>query len=155
MGAIGSTLGKMISNASGQPVHSSLEDFLSFFNSPSGAYSRTLDPMTTFDVEFNFHPNLDDAGLSQDDGGSKLVKGFTSALKQAGKNALDNITGGLTGSLFSSDYKSARQEYSKANIGKVSVLEYMIKANGFEQMNQFLGDGSDSDALRLQLGLFI
>ena len=76
---------------------------------------------------------------------------------QALKNIANNVTGGLFGSMLETDYDSAMKEFQDAEgkLGFVTALEYMIKANGFEQMNQFLGDGSDSDALRLQMGMFI
>lgn len=55
---------------------------------------------------------------------------------QALKNIANNVTGGLFGSMNETDYKSAEAEFQKDNkLGFVTALEYMIKANGFEQMN--------------------
>lgn len=68
MGAIGGTVGGVVNSGlnalggalgmdMGPAPGSTLEDFLNNFNQPGGLYSKTLDPLGTFDVEFRFFPD--------------------------------------------------------------------------------------------------
>lgn len=81
---------------------SSLNDFISKFNSSEQKYIDTIDPLHTFDISFAFWPNPDDLGAKEDEGGilKRIGNSMANAAKGAVKNAANNLTGGLLGSVM-------------------------------------------------------
>lgn len=81
---------------------SSLNDFISKFNSSEQKYIDTIDPLHTFDISFAFWPNPDDLGAKEDEGDilKRIGNSMANAAKGAVKNAANNLTGGLLGSVM-------------------------------------------------------
>ena len=52
----------------GNQSSSNLQGFLSKFNSSSGLYSNTIDPLNTFDIRFKFFPGKKDEKRRRMDG---------------------------------------------------------------------------------------
>ena len=70
---------------------SSLSKFLSKYNSTAGHYVDVPDPLNTFDCTFEFWPNK----LKPNGKGTGVSHKLLDIAKNAGKTALNNITGGL------------------------------------------------------------
>ena len=88
-----------------------MKDFLSKFSANGGEYIRSIDPLNTFELKFRFHPNSNDLvreGQEQEEG---FFSKLGDSLVSAGKDALNNATGGLTGNLFSKDIIDERSNF--------------------------------------------
>jgi hypothetical protein len=93
MGALAGIVSDVIDNVTGQNRGTSLDDFLSKFGSSEGKHVNTIDPLATFEVSFAFEPT---SGSTKDTG---ILAVLGSAATNIVKNSLNNITGGLAGSL--------------------------------------------------------
>lgn len=82
-------LGGVIESAMGGGG-TTLESFLTKFSSSAGVFVDTIDPLHTFDVTFKFYPTEKDTEQEKD-----LGKEMLNTLKQAGSQALDNLTMGF------------------------------------------------------------
>ena len=173
-GMIGGAAGTLVKSGleamgvdTGPAPGSTLEDFLTNFNQPGGLYSKSLDPLGTFDVEFRFFP--DAGGTGKQGFLDGLIDGAMGALKQAGTNLLDSATGGLFSSLTAEDVMKLHNKFDGA--GERSFAEYIAEAHSIGkvvggQLNLDLGpyvqritvpsvkgDGSGSD-VQTSLGKF-
>ena len=121
---------------------SSLQGFLSKFNSSAGLYSNTIDPLNTFDIKFKFFPGY---GEATKEGPLELV-GKT--LKNAAVNALDNMTGGLVTSLATqlgdnNSIEDLQKKYISEDIGKMTFVDYVARAHHMTGAVGTFGGASD------------
>ena len=85
---------------------------MSKFSASGGEYIRSIDPLNTFELKFRFHPNSNDLVKEEKDQKSEgLLSKIGDNLVSAGKDALNNATGGLTGNLFSKDIIDERLNF--------------------------------------------
>ena len=122
-----------------------LQTFLSKFSSSTGRYVETIDPLGTFDVQFKFYPTLSLDELNKQGKPSKWGKvgaSIGNSLVSAGKNALDNVTGGLFSSITQGgDDESIlkmRKKFKDAH--KHTFMEYLAKANLLQVGEQWQDD---------------
>ena len=73
-----------------------LEDFLSKFNSPEGKFVDTIDPKTTFDVYVKFYPTFSALELPKQ-GKMTVSKKVFNALGTAATGALKTAGNAITG----------------------------------------------------------
>ena len=136
MGALGDIVNGAIDSVSGSSSGTHLKDFLNHFSPSDGKWIQTIDPLTTFELTFKFHPDQFDAGESKGSGGNGLVdklKALATSLAnsaaQATTNALNNATGGLLGAMVgqSTNVKKMHNDFKQA--GQESFMEYLAPAN--------------------------
>lgn len=122
MGFLGSAINTAVDAALGTKSGTTLETFLSKYNSSAGKFVDTLDPLTTFDVNIKFYPTIEVTGDN----------GFLNALGEiatsAASNLLNNVTGGLASSLMNNKNVIAEHD-SFGFIGQHTFIEYLAKAN--------------------------
>lgn len=169
MGALGDIVNGAIDSVSGSSSGTHLKDFLNHFSPSDGKWIQTIDPLTTFELTFKFHPDQFDAGESKGSGGNGLVDKLkalgTSALNslansaaQATTNALNNATGGLLGAMVgqSTNVKKMHNDFKQA--GQESFMEYLAPANMLATdagAPSFIGAPPDSvRPLELNLGVY-
>ena len=129
-----SVANNIIDKVSGTPTRTTLQDFL---NGISQAHSNGIkikepDPLNSFDVYFKFYP-CTDISLKKKKGVLQEVgQGLVDGLKTATKNALNNFTGGLLGSLMNNvDIIKEHDKFTtiKSDSESHTFLEYLAKAN--------------------------
>ena len=102
MGFLGDAVGNAVNaaNNNGNDVtRTDLQTFLGKFSSSAGRYVETIDPLGTFDVQFKFYPTISKDEVKKQSKASRVVNSLVNSALQAGKNALDNATGGIFSSL--------------------------------------------------------
>lgn len=119
-------LGNLVADITGLGGYSgsSLKGFLSKFNSSEGNYINTIDPLNTFDVSMAFYPMLTGSGKKK----NKLLQ----AVAGATKNLLNNVTGGILGSIMNDvDIMKLRTDFisDKNSYGNTTVLDYISRGN--------------------------
>ena len=136
MGVLDNVVGNAVNawNGDGNSVSkTNLQTFLSKFGSPSGRYVDTLDPLSTFDVQFKFYPTV---SIKETKNGTKdKLKRVGNSLLNSGEdmlmNAADSVTGGLASSFMNGGSKdSIEKQHDKfKEVHKHTFLEYLAKAN--------------------------
>lgn len=168
MGALGDIVNGAIDSVSGSSSGTHLKDFLNHFSPSDGKWIQTIDPLTTFELTFKFHPDQFDAGESKGSGGNGLVDklkalgtSLANSAAQATTNALNNATGGLLGAMVgqSTSVKKMHNDFKQA--GQESFMEYLAPANmlatdaGAPSFGKFIGAPPDSvRPLELNLGVY-
>jgi len=111
-----------------------LQTFLGKFSSSAGKYIDTIDPLGTFDVQFKFYPTLSLEEIKNQSKPGKvgrIVSSVVNSAVQAGKNALDNATGGIFSSLMEGGKDDSilkqRKKWEDKHIH--TFMEYLAKAN--------------------------
>ena len=99
-GALGSIVNSVVDAAFDQDSGTNLTDFLSKFGSAEGKLVNTIDPLATFETSIKFYP----CPSAETGNKSRIVGRVANALGTAAtgalRNAANNITGGLLGSLL-------------------------------------------------------
>ena len=166
MGALGDIVNGAIDSVSGSSSGTHLKDFLNHFSPSDGKWIQTIDPLTTFELTFKFHPDQFDAGEKKGNSSwiTKLQAIGNSAfnsMAQAGTNALNNATGGLLGAMVgqSTNVKKMHKGFKQA--GQESFMEYLAPANmlatdaGAPSLGKLIGAPPDSvRPLELNLGVY-
>ena len=141
---LGGVIGKAVSAATGAAYGTTLEDFLAKFSSSAGICVDTIDPLHTFEVSFKFYPTKNDTEKEQDFG-----KQMLNSLKQAGSQALDNLTMG-----FASAIGAGKGDIIKKHDSTTPNEDSFIAAYLAQPMK--LASNDDSNApLIIQLGLYV
>ena len=131
---IKSVASNIIDKVSGTPSRTTLQDFLNGISKAhsNGIKIREIDPLNSFDVYFKFYP-CNDISLEKKKGVLQEVgKGVVNGLKTATKNALNNLTGGLLGSLKNNvDIIKEHNKFTtiRSDSESHTFLEYLAKAN--------------------------
>ena len=171
MGALGDIVNGAIDSVSGSSSGTHLKDFLNHFSPSDGKWIQTIDPLTTFELTFKFHPDQFDAGESKGSGGNGWVDklkalgtSLANSAAQATTNALNNATGGLLGAMVgqSTSVKKMHNDFKQA--GQESFMEYLAPANmlatdagapSFGKLSKLIGAPPDSvRPLELNLGVY-
>jgi hypothetical protein len=150
-----STIGNVIDGALGSMTSSgsgtSLQDFLSKFSSSDGKWVDTIDPFATFDLTMKLYP----APPAKKEKKGMLDK-LGDSLVSAAKNAVNNLTGGLIGSLMNSkvDVEKLHDSFDKPH--EETFLEYLASASLLVGAEDWIGEsaGQVVRPLELQLGLY-
>jgi len=123
---------------------SNLKGFLSKFNSSEGLYVNTIDPLHTFDVTMSFYPMI---GGGEESVGTlkKIGNAIVSAAQGAVRNASNNLTGGLVGSLMNDvQLTDLRDKFVQdANFGKTTFLDYVSRGNLLTTDDTWFGGASE------------
>lgn len=172
MGALGDIVNGAIDSVSGSSSGTHLKDFLNHFSPSDGKWIQTIDPLTTFELKFKFHPDQFDAGESRGSGGNgwkdklealgkSTFNSLANSVAQASTNALNNATGGLLGAIVgeSTNVKKMHNDFKQA--GQESFMEYLAPANmlatdaGTPSLGKLIGAPPDSvRPLELNLGVY-
>lgn len=147
MGVLDSVVGNAVNawNGDGNSVSkTNLQTFLNKFGSSAGKYIDTLDPLTTFDVQFKFFPTVSIAE-TKDHTRDKLKRVGNSLLnsgKDALMNAADNVTGGLASSVINGRDKESieKQRDRFKEVHRHTFMEYLAKANLLQVGEQWQDD---------------
>ena len=166
MGALGDIVNGAIDSVSGSSSGTHLKDFLNHFSPSDGKWIQTIDPLTTFELTFKFHPDQFDAGEKKGNSSwvTKLQAIGNSAfnsMAQAGTNALNNATGGLLGAIVSEKTNVKKMHKGFKQAGQESFMEYLAPANmlatdaGAPSFGKLIGAPPDSvRPLELNLGVY-
>ncbi len=126
-----------------------LSEFYSKFSSSAGKFVDTIDPLNSFDLTFEFSPNV---GASNDGKSDKwyekLGDSIVSAAKTAGTNALNNLTGGIYSSVVNKKIIE-KEQMSFVGAGQQSFVEYLAPANLVSE------NDSPESPLTLNLGPYV
>lgn len=128
MSAIGNVIEGAVGSAFGLNSGTNLKDFLAKFSSADGKWVDTLDPFATFELTIKLYP----APPAKEDNRSKLKKlgdSLLSSTKTALKNAANNLTGGLVGSIMNDKVKIDTMHNNFDKRGEETFLEYLAAAN--------------------------
>lgn len=147
MGVLDNIVGNAVNawNGDGNSVsRTNLQTFLNKFGSASGKYIDTLDPLTTFDVQFKFYPTVS-IKETKDNTKDKLKRVGNSLLNSgmdALMNAADNLTGGLASSILDSVSEESieKQHDEFKDVHRHTFLEYLAKANLLQTGEQWQDD---------------
>ena len=140
---------KAYNSDSNATTKTDLQTFLNKFSSSANRYIETIDPLGTFEVQFKFYPTLSLKELKDQKKPSKWEKvgaSIGNSLVSAGKNALDNATGGLFSSIMQGgDEKSDKESILKMrekfkDAHKHTFMEYLAKANLLQVGEQWQSD---------------
>ena len=166
MGALGDIVNGAIDSVSGSSSGTHLKDFLNHFSPSDGKWIQTIDPLTTFELTFKFHPDQFDAGEKKGNSSwiTKLQAIGNSAfnsMAQAGTNALNNATGGLLGAMVGQKTSVKKMHNDFKQAGQESFMEYLAPANmlatdaGAPSLGKLIGAPPDSvRPLELNLGVY-
>ena len=128
MGFLGSAVGSITDAITGQKSGTTLEDFLSKYTSSEGKYVDSLDPLSTFDIKMKFYPTLELDNLPEQSMLDRLTETAEKLATKAANNFLNNVTGGIAGSLMNkNNVKEEHDSFSK--IRTHTFLEYLAKAS--------------------------
>lgn len=131
-----------------------LKDFLAKFSDSSGKHANQINPLNTFEVSFLFQPLPTDL---QAQGKKSTGARIGEALVSAGKNVVNNLTGGLLGAI-NNDKRSVEKAHNEFDRSKgETFMSYLASANFFvgAENTQFGGAGQSPKPLILQLGYYI
>ena len=156
-GALGSIVNSVVDAAFDQDSGTNLTDFLSKFGSAEGKLVNTIDPLATFETSIKFYP----CPSAETGNKSRIVGRVTNALGTAAtgalRNAANNITGGLLGSLLNdlggNSVASARDSFT--GVGKHSFMEYLAQANMLVGGENWFNIAQSNCPLELQLGFYV
>ena len=162
MGALGGIIDSAIGAATGSNG-TTLQDFMNHFSSSEGVWIKQIDPIATFDLSFKFFPTME-LNSSDSTWYEKLGSNLASAGMKAVKNAANNLTGGLLGSIMNSQVKiMENHDNFKTETGSNkkpeshTFMEYLAAANLLVGKDDWVGEkaGQSTEApLELQLGLY-
>lgn len=149
---------KAYNSEDGAATRTDLQTFLGKFSSSANRYVETIDPLGTFDVQFKFYPSLTLKELKDQKKPSKWSRVGSSignSLVSAGKNALDNVTGGIFSSVMEGgDEESILKMREKFEYWEThTFLEYLAKANLLQVGEQWQSD--QTAPLVLNLGPYV
>lgn len=126
----------------GNQSSSNLQGFLSKFNSSSGLYSNTIDPLNTFDIRFKFFPGKKDE--KKKDGWGAVRDKLSSMGKQVVGNLANNLTGGIAASLSQTEITKLQEQYISDGIGVITFIEYLARAHQLAGEPGWVGSNSDT-----------
>lgn len=151
MGALGNVINDVVGAATGSYNGTNLQDFLSRFGSSSGKLVDQINPLATFEVSFSFQPTF---GTAADSG---ILATLGTAVTGMATNAMNNMTGGLAGSLMNDIFgESVKEQHdSFENIGKHTFMEYLAKANMLVGGENWFNPSQGLSPLELQLGFYV
>lgn len=128
---------------------STLNDFISKFNSSEQKYVDTIDPMQTFDITFAFYPCISDKPRK-----TKTIKLVQNAIKSAAKNAVNSLTGGLVGAIMNDKVDLMKLKNKFKERGEITSLDYISRGNLLISNNTtsaVLGGAGKNKAVKPQL----
>lgn len=161
------SLGSIVSDAANAALgikgtsHTTLQDFLTKFSDSAGKYANSLNPLNTFEVSFKFQPTLDPTADGDDsDWLSRLGSSLKGAAIGAAKNLVNNVTGGLLGSLFNdkNGVIKAHNKFETEESGQsYSFMHYLAAANLLvgDENEWFGAAGQAPKPLEIQLGYYV
>lgn len=151
MGALGNVINDVVGTATGATYGTNLQSFLSRFGSSEGKLANTIDPLATFEVSFAFQPT---SGTKKDTG---ILAALGTAVTGLATNAMNNITGGLAGSLINdiAGESVISQHNNFAKIGDNTFMEYLAKANMLVGGENWFEPKQGLSPLELQLGFYV
>ena len=155
MSSIGNVIGEAVGAVVGATNSgTTLKDFLSKFSSSEGKWINTIDPFATFDVSIRFYPCEAQPSLAEEKSLlSKLGDTAMSFAKSAVKNAANNITGGLLGSIMNGrdrvDVMKQHDSFEFAH--KETFLEYLAAANLLVGAEDWIGEKAGQIVRPLEL----
>lgn len=156
-GALGSIVNSVVDAAVGTGSGTSLTDFLRKFGSSDGKLVNTIDPLATFETSIKFYPCPAAESSKKSGPLSRVTNALGTAATQSLRNAANNITGGLLGSLLNdlngSSVASAHDGFS--NVGKHSFMEYLAQANMLVGSENWFSTAQSNCPLELQLGFYV
>jgi hypothetical protein len=133
-----------------------LQDFLENFSPSDGRYISTIDTRLTFDVTFEFYPKVWVPDVPKKKKLGEAMQSALGSLKDSGisaaKNALNNVTGGLLGSILNNNKPGIIEQHDTCSFSLYdnSFMCYLAPANLLG------GDGSGMTTnLQLNLGFYI
>lgn len=162
MGFISNGLESMVDAAIGNNSKGTdINTFLSKFYSSEGNFVNQLDPRSTFEITMEFFPHIEPKNNSNDSAWySRLGNAATTFAKSAVKNAANNLTGGLLGSIMNSkvDIMKKHDQFETYD-GKSShtFMEYLAAANLLVGKEDWFGEeaGNTETPLILNLGPYV
>lgn len=151
MGALGNVINDVVGAATGSYNGTNLQDFLSRFGSSSGKLVDQINPLATFEVSFAFEPTF---GTATDSG---ILATLGTVVTGMATNAMNNMTGGLAGSLmndiFGESVKEQHDSFDK--VGEHTFMEYLAKANMLVGGENWFNPSQGLSPLELQLGFYV
>lgn len=158
------SLGSIVSDAAnaalGRSSSTGIKDFLAKFSDSSGKFVNTINPLNTFEVSFKFYPTLD---VEAEDKSwlQSLGDSLASSAIGAAKNLVNNVTGGLLGSLLNDKdgVVKARKEFGSGDFyseSGTSFMHYLAAANLLvgDENTWFGSAGQAAAPLEMQLGYY-